>query len=190
MQVVPLLGQRNDTAPTLHWSSAAFKGLTAMTTESRALHHALFLRDRALRLTCGPWGRSASRYKCYRKTHTHQGLLFSFPWFTLSCCYPLPWCFTHFSPRSQKRFYSITAYVFLSFKGRAAVCVSVKCTVNAQFTFKHLLFFSQICPPLWTHCFGFWSTKMQLLFILRCCVSLSVKLIVPMSFLLRSCRFV
>lgn len=79
---------------------AAFKGLTAAMTETAVPHHAVLLRDDALRLTCGiHWAGISAAEK-----HTPTRDCFSiFHRFNLSCCSSLCWCFTLFSPRSQKR---------------------------------------------------------------------------------------
>lgn len=95
----------------------------------------MFLRDRALRLTCGPRRRSLSRYKQHRKTPTHQGLLFNFPLIQPELL-SLSWFHFVFPLAARKGF---MPSLFM-------------CTENAQFTLKTCLFSVQICPPFWTRC--------------------------------------
>lgn len=89
-----------------HWGRAAFKGLTALMTESSAAHHAAFLRDNALRLTCGSHraGRSTA------ETHTPTRDRFSIStWLAVPPSPDVSLCF-----RGYKRFYAITACVCLT----------------------------------------------------------------------------
>lgn len=146
-----------------HWGRAAFKGLTALMTESSVAHHAVFLRDNALWLTCG--SHRAGRSTAEKHTPTRDRFSIS-TWFNLSCRSSLPWCLTLFSRFAVTKGFMPSLLVFVLLKGKAVVW---KCTHNAQFSFKHLLkphlLSDQIHPPLYAHCFGFWSQNCS------CCVS-------------------
>lgn len=138
MQVVPLLGQRSGTAVTLHRSRAAFEGLTAMMT-----HHPVFLRNDALRLTCGSRGRLLSRYKRYRKTPTHRGLLCNFP--TGAAVTLSPDVSLLFLPSQSEK---VLCHHWLCVSLRQRKSSGLK--VPSENSFNPSSFF-------WTLCFVFWS---------------------------------
>lgn len=137
-----------------HWGRAAFKGLTALMTESSVAHHAAFLRDNALRLTCG--SHRAGRSTAEKHTPTRDRFSIS-TWLAVP---PYPWCLTLFSRLQKVLCHHCLCLPYSKEK---------QCTHNAQFSFKHLLkpplLSDQIHPPLYAHCFGFWSRNCS------CCLS-------------------